>query len=327
VDDEDPALVRKFLTKVPIDGWIGLDTSGKLIAAYDAQVRPRTFVIDTRGRIAATLRPEQLNKVQLLLLAEEKPVVFPEDKNLALNESLNEAKAAADREAVDTGGTSPLFDISIRAGDPNGQTALIDNRGRNGAPWALDIRNAPLMMLLADALHIPFDRIPMQESAMFARYTLHVNAPNGDMEQLAPALELALAGATGIKLRHVSQEQDAYVLQATPKAASLLSAADSKRGSLCFYEAQSGKLMLTSCSLNKLAQTLEGAMGTPVVNETGIAGEFDAIFDLPIHDNQAAAAAIEKNLGLTLTKARRSIDRIVVDPPEASDKPKPPRTP
>jgi len=40
-----------------------------------------------------------------------------------------------------------------------------------------------------------------------------------------------------------------------------------------------------------------------------------------------AAAAIEKNLGLTLTKARRSIDRIVVDLPQASNKQQPPRNP
>jgi len=60
VDDEDPAIVQKFLRKTPINGWLGFDTSARIIDEYDAKVRPRTVVIDTKGRVAGILDPHQL---------------------------------------------------------------------------------------------------------------------------------------------------------------------------------------------------------------------------------------------------------------------------
>jgi thiol-disulfide isomerase/thioredoxin len=37
VDDEEPAVVRKFISKIPIDGWLGLDTTKTIINVYDAE--------------------------------------------------------------------------------------------------------------------------------------------------------------------------------------------------------------------------------------------------------------------------------------------------
>jgi hypothetical protein len=90
---------------------------------------------------------------------------------------------------------------------------------------------------------------------------------------------------------------------------------------MCFCDPRSGKLILKNASLDDLAQTLEGFLHVPVVNETGVSGGFDAIFDLAVDDKDSARAAIEQNLGLTLTKARRGIDRIVVEGPPPPAKP------
>ena len=58
-----------------------------------------------------------------------------------------------------------------------------------------------------------------------------------------------------------------------------------------------------------------------------LTGNFDANFDLPKSDMEAAKVALEKNLGLTLVKAQRSIDRIVLDAPPAPEKTANPSTP
>jgi uncharacterized protein (TIGR03435 family) len=71
---------------------------------------------------------------------------------------------------------------------------------------------------------------------------------------------------------------------------------------------------MVKTSLDGLAPRLEEALGGPVVNETNISGEFDATLDLPKGDAQAIKAALETNLGLTLVRARRKIDRIVLAP-------------
>jgi thiol-disulfide isomerase/thioredoxin len=319
VDDEDPALVNKFLIKTPIGGWLGIDTTKKLIDAYDAQVRPRTVVIGPQGRIAAILNPHQLDKDQLLALANGKPVVFPVDQMLDIRrEALKEAKAAADATAAGNSGPKPLFEISIRPGDPAGRTAIAHQSGKNDDSYSIDYLNSPLQMLMQVAGGVPSSRLVIH-GPTDAKYSLHVSAFSGDVQDLAPAIQLAIVTATGMKLRHVTAEEDAWVLQPmhphTP-----LPPATSDQGSMCFYNPQAGKLVMMQSTFDSLAQTLEPILGTLVVNETGLKGNYDANFSVPKGDVDAARAALETNLGLTLVKARRNIDRIVLDPLPAPEK-------
>jgi uncharacterized protein (TIGR03435 family) len=122
-----------------------------------------------------------------------------------------------------------------------------------------------------------------------------------------------------MKMSHVITMEDAYVLEATPKTASLLPPSTSEQ-SMCFYNSKAGKLVMMQSTLDSLVQTLETVLGKPVLNESGVAGKFDANFDLPTGDAEAARTALEKNLGLTLVKAKRSIDRIVLDPLPSTEK-------
>jgi len=327
VDDEDPAVVRKFLRKTPIGGWLGIDTIKKIINAYDAQVRPRTVVVDTQGRIAAILDPHQLTREQLLALADGKPVTFPVNETEAIRQqALKEAKTLADATTAGNTGPKPLFDISIRPGDPAGRMSIAHRPGKNDDSYTYDFMNAPLKMLMEDAGGVSGSRLVVH-GVTDTKYTLHVSAPGGDFDQLAPAIQLAIVTATGTKLSHVATMEDAYVLQTTPRAASLLPPATSEQGSMCFYNAKAGKLVMMQTPLDDLSQQLEEILGKPVVNETGLQGNFDANFDLPKGDMEAAKAALEKNLGLTLVKARRSIDRIVLDAPLAPEKTAAPSTP
>jgi thiol-disulfide isomerase/thioredoxin len=313
VDDEDPALVKRFLVKTPISGWLGIDTSKKIIDAYEAQVRPRTVVIDTQGRIAAILSPHQLDKDQLLALLNGKPVVFPVDETLNIRqEALKEAKAAADAVSAGNNAPKPLFDISIRPGDPAGRTAFAHRPGKDDASYSVDFLNAPLQMLMENAGGVPGSRLVIHGSTD-AKYSLHVSAPSGDIEQLAPAIQLAIITATGMKLSHVTTEEDAWVLRRMHPN-TLLPPATSEQGSMCFYNPQAGKLVMMQTTLDSLAQTLEPILGSPVVNETGLQGKYDANFSLPKGDADAIKAALESNLGLTIVKSRRSIDRVILDP-------------
>lgn len=325
VDDEDSALVKKFLGRTPMDGWLGLDTTGKTIKAYDVQFRPRTFVIDKQGRIAAILSPHQLEGAQLLALAADKPVAFPtvDDTAEVRDKALKEAKAAIDAAAAGSNWPKPLFDISIRPGDPAGRITIAHRPGKNDDSYTYDFMNAPVQVLMQFAGGVSGARMTVHGDNG-AKYSLHLGAPGGDFEQLAPALQMAIAAATGMKLSHVTAMEDVYILQATPKAASLLSPVTSEQGSMCFFNAKAGKLVMMQTSMDGLAKTLETTLMQPVVNETGLAGQFDANFDLPKGDADSVQAALEKNLGLTLIKAKRSINRIVLDaPPAAAEKPAP----
>lgn len=319
VDDEDPAVVKKFLAKTPISGWLGFDTSAKIIDAYGAKVRPRTIVVDPQGRIAAVLSPYQLAKEQLLALADGKQVTFPTDTTTGVRErAFKEARAAADAIAAGTDGPKPLFDLSIRSGDPAGKTAMVHLPGKNGEPETEDILNAPLSMLLEDAAGIAASRLTIHGDKG-EKYSLHVAAPGGGFDQLAPAIQLAIVATTGRKLAHVTTMENAYILRATPKATSLPASTADQHMSFCFYNPRIGKIQMMNATLDSLASALEDALAAPVVNETGIAGQFSTTFDLPKDDVEAAKTMLEKNMGLTLVLEKRNIERIVLDAPTANE--------
>jgi uncharacterized protein (TIGR03435 family) len=177
-----------------------------------------------------------------------------------------------------------------------------------------DMRNAPLSMLIPWATELPDDRVSIHGDAAKAHFNLHLSGPNLDVDQLAPLLQQAITAAAGVKLTHHAEEEDAYVLEATPQAESRLTKTVSNHGSMCNYDARDGKLTMVKTSLNDLAQSMEEALKIPIVNETKIPGEFDAEFNLPKDNFDAAKAALGTNLGLTLVKAKRTIDRVAVDP-------------
>jgi uncharacterized protein (TIGR03435 family) len=316
VDDEDPAVVTEFLAKKHMAGWVGVDTTKKIFDDYGVQMRPTTIVIDTQGRIAGVLNPQSLNKDQLVSLAAGATTVFPAGNDDALGadaiEAIKEARAMA--AAPDSGsGSKPLFEISIRPGDPDGREMMLMGSDTNGGS-SYDFRNAPLSMLMSWSGGMPFDRVTVHGDAAKARYNLHLSAPDLDLEKLRPALEAAVTSASGMELTHVAAEEGAWILKATPQATNRLTPTASKRELMSTYNPRSGELIMVGASIDSLTSTLESALGVPVLNETGIAGEFDATFSFPKGGFDSAKAALETNLGLTLINARRPIERVVLDP-------------
>jgi thiol-disulfide isomerase/thioredoxin len=319
VDDEDPSAIKEFMGKKHMAGWVGLDTSGKIFADYGVEVRPTTIVIDTQGRIAAITSPQVLKQEQLVSLASGAPTVFPTDESAAAREQLlKEAKASAS--SPDAKSTAkPLFEISLRPGDAAQRPSMSMESSSDGSFISYDMKNTPLPQLLRFALGTPGDRVVIHGDAPHAVFSMRIITPGSEIKPLAPALELAIAAAAGMKLSHVAEEEDAYVLQATAQAAARLTPTASKFESMCFYDPRDGKLKMVKTTLDGLAPRLEEALGIPVVNEAGIAGEFDADFTFPKGNFEAARAALEANLGLTLTKGRRIVDRVVLDPLSAPD--------
>ena len=325
VDDEEPGVIKEFLAKKPMEGWVGVGQ--KTFDDYGVEARPTTIVIDPQGRIAARLRPELVEKDQLLALAEGKPVTFAADNlppalSADQKKSMMDAVAAMKNPATDPAG-KPLFEISIRAGDPAGVTMMTMGSGSDTNQAEYDMRNAPLGILIPWAAGVPGDRVTVHGDAAKGHYNLHVSSPDLDIKQLAPLLESAVASAAAVKLTRVTAEENVYVIEATPQARAKLTLTVSNHGNMCYFDMRSGNLMMVKTSLDNLAPALEQALKVPVVNEAGIAGEFDASFALPKDSFDTAKAALESNLGLTLVKARRTVDRIVVDPIAAASKPEP----
>lgn len=311
VDDEPAETVERFVARIPISGWLGIDTTGKTLRAYGADSRPRTVVVDATGRIAAILDPTQLTGAALLNLAAGKKVEFPRDVNESPHRQA--LKDAAKLDALAAASGDALVDISVRRGDPNGQSSAVDNSPPGGA-LKLDVVNMPVQALTG-FMGLPLDRVRIQGFPQ-GRYSLHVEAPRGTtLEDLGPAIQLAVAQATHLHLVRTNEEEDVWVVQGTPKMESLLQPAESGKGRrVCMYERDTRKLILERCSPDQVAKVLEIYLGMPVMNEAGGSGEFSAIVGLDAPGAEGVRSAIEENLGLTLVRARRRVERVTFAP-------------
>jgi thiol-disulfide isomerase/thioredoxin len=312
VDDEDPAVVATFLKKNPISGWIGIDTSGKLFEQYGVNARPATMVIGPDGRVVSTsVRPESLKRDQLLALAKGKPVTLggkADPKVQAqLDAAMAQAMSAQTGRAADS--AAPLFEISLDRGEP-----LVDGKepvthAMLRGPGQMDITNASLKYLLSQSTGMPASRITVSGDLPDVSYSLYVEAPGAGAKLLAQAIELAIASGAHIQIEHHADVREAYVLTAKPEAQGNF--APAPHSGMAFYLAKSQTLQCLNATADQLANSLEDALGIPVVNESGLSGALMTNLKIAPKDLASANDALQP-LGLLLTEAKRPIDTVTL---------------
>ena len=73
-----------------------------------------------------------------------------------------------------------------------------------------------------------------------------------------------------------------------------------------------GLLNVTAADMSTLSANLENVLGKPVVDETGLTGRYDLLLRWTSGDAQSLMDALEKETGLKLTPAKRSVEVGVV---------------
>ena len=327
VDDEEPAVVEKFLKKKPISGWVLLDTSGEMYKRYGVAARPATIVIGPNGKVVSTnVHPEQLQRARLLTLAAGKPTTLDAKADAKTEAELKAGTAKAFEEQAGRGGgdadAKALFEISITAGDASQDThAMMLGAGK------FDIMNGTPKTLLAFGLDMPGDRIVDQtvdaaetaDAEKKTAYSLHVHAPGVDAKQLGDAVMVAVGSASGLHIERQTKTEDVYLIQPVKDAKNAFAVTEGPHGGFGFYSKKSEQMQLINATVDQLASGLEDALGTPVLNESGIAGTANAAFKMAPKDVEAAKAVLEKELGLTLVAAQRPVDRLIVTAVPKSD--------
>ena len=52
ITDESSEVIKKFINKRRMPGWVGVDSDGSVFKSYGVTGRPRTFVVDAKGNVA-----------------------------------------------------------------------------------------------------------------------------------------------------------------------------------------------------------------------------------------------------------------------------------
>jgi uncharacterized protein (TIGR03435 family) len=297
-DETDVDLVKRFLARHPIRGWVAFDAEESTFRGYGIEGRPQTLLIDRDGIVQAITNPTSVTPEVLDDLLAGKPLHFPEVPMWA---SLG----------LEAGAALPLLQVLIRPAAPVAVSrmspgGLTDKDGR------YDVYGETFRDILSNAYQIPENRVDAPEWCSNVSYDFSIVTPQHGEDLRWPLLKQALEAAFRLKLHEEIKETRVYVLRKLDGEQPKLRPA-STQGKSSHWIAGKGEAKAMGASVGVIAHVAQVVLGEEVLDETRLADRYD--FDLKWDANQPTSLinAIREQLGLELVAERRNLEHLVVD--------------
>ena len=290
IDDEERKAVQNFAAKKKTAGWIGIDASSKVFTAYGITSRPTTVIVDANGKIAAVTEIDSLTATDLEAVAAGKSVVFKPASSIIIARAPSKPDAAA----------QTLFSISIARAAPGTKRSTVEH-----PPTGNDFLGADADDLLTDILDVFKNPYVLKTSLPEERYNLLENFPSIPQSAAAPLIQQAVLAALHLQIQPRTVTRHAYLLRATYQSKTLLSSSASTRATKRGY--WHNHFILMNGTMDDLTHILATGLETPVVNETGIDGNYDARFQVAGNDISSVNAVLREKMGLELVPSDREL--------------------
>jgi uncharacterized protein (TIGR03435 family) len=148
---------------------------------------------------------------------------------------------------------------------------------------------------------------------------------------ISSVVQSATLSALHLEVQPKTVTKDAYILRATSASSKLLSPSASAKRHIRGY--WNGSIRIMNGTMDDLAYELATGLENPVVNETGLAGNFDVQLKFTERNAKSAKAALENVLGLELIQGSQEMSVTVLEvskqeeskppPSERTEAPKP----
>lgn len=303
VDDEDVQAIRTFLSKKKMAGWVGIDGAGGIFSGYGINSRPTTVVIDGSGRMVAVTEIDSLSAADLRAVAEGKNVAFKPAYSIV------EATGASAPDAS----AHPLFAVSLSEAKADAKSSQV-----NHPPTGTDFLGVDADGLLTDAFDVFGNRYVLNGPLPQGRYDLRVNFVDAPRAATAAVVQQAVLSGLHLQIQPKTVTKPAYILRATDASSKLLSPSASthvvKRG---YWH---GIYILMNGTMDDLAYILATGLQNPVVNQTEIAGAFDARFKVAAGDVDTLNTVLRETLGLELVPGNREMSITVLEVSKQEDR-------
>lgn len=206
--------------------------------------------------------------------------------------------------------------VSVKPGDPaNG------GGGMTVGPGRLEMRNTTLKNLLRYAYHLNEFQLEGGPKWMdSAKFDIDARLPAGALAGQAPLMMRAtLADRFSLVVHLATRTRSEYALVVARGGPKLQTARDNE-----FQGYSGGPRMIrgTSQPMSGLAQALVNAVGAPVIDQTGLKGQYDLKLDFaPFSVTPAAEddnlpsifTALQEQLGLKLDPIKGPVEVLVID--------------
>ena len=198
------------------------------------------------------------------------------------------------------------------AGAPHFQAVIRPSDSGSGGlfplPGEITGDGIAFLNIIAVAYQTPFHRLVSQVPEVEGKYEVSVVTPKGREDLLYPMFQEMVESTFGIRARRETREMDVSVLRVRPNS-SKLRPSWSDTAQQWFVD---GKIHARKQSVANLADVLENLLDRPVVDETGMEGEYDWEFSYRKADEAMVMSAVRDELGLEIVPGRRLIEVLVV---------------
>ena len=282
----------------------------KVFANYGVNSRPTTVIVDANGKVAAVTEIDSVSAADLRAVAEGKKVAF---------KPVSETVETTAPSSPNAGNS--LFAVSVSKASPGAKKALVKH-----PPTGWDLLGQDADSLMTDVFS-PFDkRYVLKDPLPAGRFDVRVTSVGVPQAVTDSVVQQAVLAALHLQIQPKTLTKPAYILRATDASRKLLSPSASthavKRG---YWH---GMFLLMNGTMDDLAYILATGLETPVINQTGISGAYDARFKVDkenLAENVASLnAALKQTLGLELVPSNQEKPITVLEvSKQADDKPSP----
>ena len=216
-------------------------------------------------------------------------------------ESIGLRSAPADPAAKKEPDGAPLFQAVIRPSNS-------DSGALFPMPCEITGDGIAFLNLIAVAYQTPFHRLISQVPEVEGKYKVSVVTPRGREDLLYPMFQEMVESTFGIRANRETREMDVSVLRVRASS-SKLRPSRAEAAQQWFVD---GKIHAQRQPVANLADVLENLLDRPVVDETGLDGEYDWEFSYSKADGAMVTNAVRDELGLEIVPGRRLIEVLVV---------------
>ncbi len=323
ITDEPESVIRPFLEKKPIHGWVGLDTDGSIFKAYGVSSRPTTVVVDQHGKLVGWTDPGTLcDHPEILddLLAGRPRKLggadYKQRSDLLTHMGLDIGTLAGDEK------NRPLCLIAIRPAAPPERKPFANT---DRASFFRDITLRTMIARIHEiAHHRIISTVPLSKDK---KYDVVFYWPKGDMKLGRALLRQTIEATFDLSIRREKRVMDVHVLTVSPGVQPTLEPGRDRM----LYEAKTGQyaptrevlarmragetFFMAMGNTNRLADNLSFALERPVVDETELKGLYSLClpYDFKKPNKQLLIKMVNEKYGLKLTPAKREIEVLVVE--------------
>ena len=206
---------------------------------------------------------------------------------------------------------------------PPGVVAITPTESLGSSIWAnrgiLRAEGVDFLSILRLAYGVGRSRMAINVELPKGRFDVNIRMPEGQEDQLAATVRAEIELMFGIVGRIETRNEEVCILSAPSGRPAALRDSVEPRGSTVHGRREKE---FRNCGVGMLAGSLEWILKRPVIDETGIDGQYDyEIRTGTDRTPEAVARALREQLGLELTVQTRPVDILVIEKREPATPP------